>query len=60
MLSGAGLRFIRQLAVWALRIDTPYRSGKVKTWLKIKNPDAPATLRFQEEILLSIDSTHGY
>ena len=31
------------------RIDAPYRSGKVKTWLKIKNPDAPATLRFKDE-----------
>jgi ATP-dependent DNA ligase len=24
------------------RIEAPYRSGKVKTWLKIKNPDALA------------------
>ena len=23
------------------RIDAPYRSGKVKTWPKIKNPEAP-------------------
>ena len=30
------------------RIEAPYRSGKVKTWLKIKNPDAPATLRFRD------------
>jgi ATP-dependent DNA ligase len=25
-----------------------YRSGRTKTWLKIKNPDAPGTLRFKE------------
>jgi bifunctional non-homologous end joining protein LigD len=31
------------------RIDAPYKSGNVKTWLKIKNPDAPATLRFRQE-----------
>jgi bifunctional non-homologous end joining protein LigD len=29
------------------RVDAPYRSGKVKTWLKVKNPDAPGTTRFQ-------------
>jgi bifunctional non-homologous end joining protein LigD len=32
------------------RLDAPYRSGKVKTWLKIKNPNAPATQRFTEEV----------
>jgi ATP-dependent DNA ligase len=26
----------------------PYQSGRSKTWLKIKNPDAPGALRFQE------------
>ena len=31
------------------RTDAPYRSGKVKTWLKIKNPNAPAVLRFERE-----------
>jgi ATP-dependent DNA ligase len=30
------------------RIDAPYRSGKCKSWLKVKNPKAPATLRFKE------------
>lgn len=30
------------------RVDAPYRSGSVKTWLKIKNPNAPATLRLKE------------
>ena len=30
------------------RIDAPYRSGKVKTWLKVKNPDAPGTTRFTD------------
>jgi bifunctional non-homologous end joining protein LigD len=27
----------------------PYRSGPSKTWIKVKNPSAPAVLRFQEE-----------
>jgi bifunctional non-homologous end joining protein LigD len=27
----------------------PYRSGPSKTWLKIKNPDAPGVRRFEEE-----------
>ncbi len=27
----------------------PYRSGPSKTWLKIKNPDAPGVHRFEEE-----------
>ena len=30
------------------RINSPYRSGKVKTWLKVKNPKAAAVLRVQE------------
>ena len=30
------------------RINAPYRSGKVKTWLKTKNPKAAAMLRVQE------------
>ena len=30
------------------RINAPYRSGKVKTWLKTKNPKAAAVLRVQE------------
>ena len=30
------------------RITAPYRSGKVKTWLKTKNPKAAAWLRVQE------------
>ena len=28
------------------KLTSPYRSGKAKTWLKIKNPKSPATLRF--------------
>jgi bifunctional non-homologous end joining protein LigD len=34
------------------RTDAPYRSGKVKTWLKIKNPNAPAALRLQEAVAI--------
>jgi bifunctional non-homologous end joining protein LigD len=30
------------------RIDAPYRSGMSKTWLKVKNPNAPGVLRFKE------------
>ena len=30
------------------RIDASYRSGKVKTWLKTKNPKAAAMLRVHE------------
>jgi bifunctional non-homologous end joining protein LigD len=26
----------------------PYRSGPSKTWLKVKNPNAPGTLRFKD------------
>jgi bifunctional non-homologous end joining protein LigD len=29
--------------------EHPYRSGPSKAWLKIKNPQAPGVLRFQEE-----------
>jgi ATP-dependent DNA ligase len=27
------------------KLDAPYKSGPSKAWLKIKNPDAPATTR---------------
>ena len=30
------------------RLTAPYQSGKVKTWLKTKNPKAAAMLRVQE------------
>jgi len=30
------------------RRDRPYTSGTCKHWVKVKNPDAPAVLRFQE------------
>ena len=30
------------------KLNSPYGSGKAKTWLKIKNPKAPATLRFAD------------
>jgi len=29
--------------------EHPYRSGRSKSWLKIKNPDSPATLRLAED-----------
>jgi bifunctional non-homologous end joining protein LigD len=32
----------------AKRRDGPYRSGRSADWIKIKNPDAPATLRVME------------
>ena len=30
------------------RIDSPYRSGRVKTWVKTKNPKSAAALRIEE------------
>jgi bifunctional non-homologous end joining protein LigD len=31
------------------RRDHPYRSGRSKTWLKVKNPAAPGVMRFERE-----------
>jgi ATP-dependent DNA ligase len=31
------------------RLSSPYRSGRVDDWLKIKNPGAPAVKREAEE-----------
>jgi ATP-dependent DNA ligase len=33
----------------AKRLGSPYRSGRVEHWLKIKNPAAPAVRREAEE-----------
>jgi hypothetical protein len=33
----------------APRRDNPYRSGRSKTWLKVKNPAAPGVTRFERE-----------
>jgi bifunctional non-homologous end joining protein LigD len=30
------------------RRDMPYRSGRAKCWIKIKNPKSPAMLRVQD------------
>jgi bifunctional non-homologous end joining protein LigD len=27
------------------KVDAPYRSGRSKIWIKIKNPEAPAATR---------------
>jgi len=27
------------------KLDAPYRSGKSKAWIKVRNPDAPAAIR---------------
>ena len=32
----------------AKRVDSLYRSGRSKSWLKIKNPKSPAMLRVEE------------
>ena len=32
----------------AKRIDSPYRSGRSRTWIKVKNPNSPAALRIEE------------
>jgi ATP-dependent DNA ligase len=31
-------------------VDAPYRSGRSKAWVKVKNPDAPAMLRLRREV----------
>ena len=30
------------------RIDMPYRSGRTKSWVKVKNPASPAMLRIEK------------
>jgi bifunctional non-homologous end joining protein LigD len=30
------------------RVDAPYRGGRARTWIKVKNQNAPAFLRVQE------------
>jgi ATP-dependent DNA ligase len=32
----------------AKRRDLPYRSGRCKTWIKVKNPKAPAAMRIMD------------
>ena len=32
------------------KLNSSYRSGKAKTWLKIKNPKSPAMLRIVESV----------
>jgi hypothetical protein len=32
------------------RRDLPYRSGRVLSWIKIKNPASPAALRILEQV----------
>jgi ATP-dependent DNA ligase len=43
MPAGMGLE-----GIVAKRCDMAYRSGRVKSWLKIKNPKSPASLRIEE------------
>ena len=31
------------------RLDSKYRSGRSKAWIKVKNPDAPAAKRLTDE-----------
>jgi ATP-dependent DNA ligase len=31
------------------RRDLPYRSGRCRAWVKIKNPASPAVLRIEDE-----------
>jgi bifunctional non-homologous end joining protein LigD len=31
------------------RRDLPYRSGRVRSWIKVKNPASPAMLRIIEK-----------
>ena len=39
----------RMEGIVSKRRDLPYRSGRSKSWLKIKNPRAPAVLRIKED-----------
>jgi bifunctional non-homologous end joining protein LigD len=36
---------LRLEGVVSKRIDAPYRSGPSKSWIKVKNPKAPAATR---------------
>ena len=31
------------------RLSAPYRSGRSRDWIKVKNPDGPAMARHREE-----------
>jgi ATP-dependent DNA ligase len=37
-----------RLGTLSSRRDLPYRSGRVRSWIKIKNPASPAALRIIE------------
>ena len=41
------------------RIDAPYRSGRSKTWVKVKNPNAPGMLRFKGMRKARAAATYG-
>jgi bifunctional non-homologous end joining protein LigD len=41
------------------RLGSPYRSGRIEHWLKIKNPAAPALKRAAEEDWGSKRWSHG-
>jgi bifunctional non-homologous end joining protein LigD len=49
-----GATIFRQACVMGIegivskRLSAPYRSGRSTEWLKIKNPNSPATIRAQE------------
>ena len=32
------------------RLSAPYRSGRSRDWLKVKNPDSPAMIRAREVV----------
>jgi bifunctional non-homologous end joining protein LigD len=39
---------MNEKSIVAKRRDRPYRSGRTKDWIKVKNPDAPAATRVIE------------
>ena len=55
-LAGNGIEIFAQACRMGLegivskKLNSSYRSGKVKTWLKIKNPKSPAMLRIVESV----------
>jgi bifunctional non-homologous end joining protein LigD len=40
---------LRCEGIMSKKLGSPYRSGRSDTWLKIKNPNAPAAMRVWEE-----------
>jgi ATP-dependent DNA ligase len=42
---GHGDKMLGLEGIVSKKLDAPYRSGPSKTWIKVKNPKAPAATR---------------